>query len=248
VPFGDDSNIHGRIETKGLVDMLHRTSIIAGSPSQFPRFVQAARSLAERQGATAVQAPMVDSVTEAASMTRQRFTSPEWLITIGGIVFVFTLAVSAVFVREIRWLHLAQASLYLTAILLSIRLNRWGYFIGASAAGLWNALAMFASPLFAELIENPARPDLILQVVAWLANLVVVVGSVLGYGRLPIKSRRDIGGLVVAFLGTTALLVAPTAILAPDYLVAFTRARHPHWHGFARDVPGIVFGALATRD
>ncbi|PYP86480.1 MAG: hypothetical protein DMF61_13445 [Blastocatellia bacterium AA13] len=88
---------------------------------------------------------------------------------------------------------------------------------------------MFASPLFAELIENPARPDLILQGVAWLANLVVVVGSVLDYGRLPIKSRRDIGGLVIAFLGATALLVLATAILAPDYLVAFTRARRRHW-------------------
>jgi len=49
-------------------------------------------------------------------MIRQRFTSPESLITIGGIVFIFTLAVSAVFVREILWIRLAQASLYLTAI------------------------------------------------------------------------------------------------------------------------------------
>ena len=162
-------------------------------------------------------------------MSRQRFTAPEWLITVGGMVFVFSLAVSAVFVPEIRWLHVAQASIYLSAIFLSLQPNRWGYFIGASAAGLWNAIAMFASPIFAELIDHPTRPDLILQGLAWVANLAVVVGSILGYRRLPTRSRRDIGRLVLAFLGTTAFLVAATAILAPDYLVAFTRVRHPHW-------------------
>ena len=173
---------------------------------------------------------MVDHVPRVHLMTPQRFTTPEWLITVGGSVFVLSLAIGAVFVPEVRGLHVAQACIYVVAILLTVRRSRWGYFVGASAAALWDALAMFASPLFAELIANPTRPDLILQgVIAWLANLVIVVGSIVGYRRLPMKSRRDIGGLILVFLGTTAFLVAATAILAPDYLVSFTRARHPHW-------------------
>ncbi len=160
---------------------------------------------------------------------RQRFTAPEWLITVGAGVFIFVLAVSAVFVPAIRWLHVAQASMYVAAVLLSSRRSPWGHFVGASAAGLWNVLAMFASPLFVELIDHPTRPDLLLQGFAWLANLAVVVGSAWAYSRLTTKSRRDIGRLAIAFVGATAFLIGATAILAPDYLAALTRALHPHW-------------------
>lgn len=164
-----------------------------------------------------------------APMSPRTFTAPEWLITAGCGVFIFALAVSAVFVPEVRWLHVAQAALYAATVLLSSRRSRWGYFIGVSAAGLWDALAMFASPLFVELIDHPGRPDLILQGLAWLANLAIVVGCVWGYRRLAIKARGDVGRLILAFVGATAFLVGATAILAPDYLDAFTRAAHPHW-------------------
>ena len=160
---------------------------------------------------------------------RLRFAGPEWLVTIGGTFFIFTLAVSAAFLPEIRWLHLLQSSLYVAVIMLTIRRSRWGYFIGASTAGLWDLLALFASPLFAEILDHPGRPDLILQGLASVANLAVVVGSVWGYRKLADKSRQDIGKLILTFVMTTGFLVAATAILAPDYLVAFTRALHPHW-------------------
>jgi hypothetical protein len=162
-------------------------------------------------------------------MTPRPLTTPEWLIAVGGSVFIFALAVSAVFVPEIRWLHVVQALMYVAAVLLSIRRSRWGHFLGASTAGLWNYLATFASPLFAEIIDHPARPDVILQGLAWLANLAVIVGCVWGYVRLTTKSRWDIGGFILTLVGTTAFLVGATAILAPDHLPAFTRARHPHW-------------------
>jgi hypothetical protein len=162
-------------------------------------------------------------------MTPRPLTAPEWLITVGGSVFIFALAVSAVFVPEIRWLHVVQALLYVAAILLSIRRSRWGYFLGASTASLWNALATFASPLFVELADHPLRPDAILQGLAWLANLAVVVGCVWGYVRLTTRSGWDLGRFLLTFVGATAFLVGATALLAPDYLVAFTRATHPHW-------------------
>ena len=139
------------------------------------------------------------------------------------------LVVSAVFVPGIRWLHVVQALMYVAAMVLCIRRSCWGHFIGIATAGVWNLLIAFASPIFADLIDHPAQPDLILQGLAWLANLAVVVGCVWGYVRLTTKSRWDIGRLLLTFVATTALLVGATALLAPDHLVAFTGALHPHW-------------------
>jgi len=163
------------------------------------------------------------------SMRTPRFAGPEWLVMIGGSFFIFALTVSAIFVPEIRWLHLVQSSLYVAAITFSLRRSRWGYFIGASTAGFWDLLVLFASPLCAEILDQPTRPDLVLQGLASVANLAVVIGSVWGYRRLADKCREDIGRLILTFTVTTGLLIAATAILAPDYLVAFTRALHPHW-------------------
>jgi hypothetical protein len=162
-------------------------------------------------------------------MRTPRFAGPEWLVTIGGAFFIFALAVSAIFVPELRWLHLVQSSFYVAAIMLSLLRSRWGYFIGASTAGFWDLLALFASPLFVEIIDHPTRPDSVMQGLASVANLAVVIGSVWGYRKLAHRGRKDIGGFILTFIVTTGLLIAATAILAPDYLVAFTRARHPHW-------------------
>jgi hypothetical protein len=71
------------------------------------------------------------------------FNAPEWLILIGGCVLILMLAVSAFFELDIRWLHFFQAWMYIATIWLGLRGNRWGYFIGVSAAGLW----MYASIL-----------------------------------------------------------------------------------------------------
>jgi hypothetical protein len=151
------------------------------------------------------------------------------LITIGGSFFILALAASAVFVPELRPLHATQAVTYVAAMVLSVRAPRWGYFIGTSLAAFWNLVAMFGSPLFAYLIAEPGRPDLILQALAWLANLAVIVGSIVGYRRLSIKSPRDAGSFAVAFLATTALLVGATALLAPTYVSHLAGILHPHW-------------------
>ena len=66
----------------------------------------------------------------------RRLGTPEILVVIGGCVFIVMLFVSAVFEADIRWLHFFQAWMYVAAIALTLRGNRWGYFIGVSAAGL----------------------------------------------------------------------------------------------------------------
>lgn len=158
----------------------------------------------------------------------RRFAAPEWLIVVGSAFFIFALVVSAVFVPEIRWLHLIQAAMYVVAVFLSIRQQPWGYFIGASAAGFWNIVAMFGSPLFAEMFAQ-LRPDLVLQGLAWIANLAVVVGSAFGYRRLATRSPRDVGWFTLAFLLTNGCLVGATALLAPSYLLHIAGVLHPHW-------------------
>jgi hypothetical protein len=67
---------------------------------------------------------------------RQPFGAPEWLILIGASAFIFVLVLSAWWEADIRWLHFFQAWMYLATISLALRGNRWGYFIGISAAGL----------------------------------------------------------------------------------------------------------------
>ena len=159
----------------------------------------------------------------------KRFGLPEWLITIGGSFFILALGVSAAFIPEIRWLHVVQAALYLAAIVLCLRHSRWGYYLGGSIGGFWSLVALIGSPLFAELIAQPARPDLVLQGLAWLANLAVVIGTILAYRRLPDRTPRDVVGLLLVFFASTAFLVTATAILAPAYLSHLAGVLHPHW-------------------
>lgn len=173
--------------------------------------------------ATSVDREILDTLNAS-----RRFAAPEWLITTGSAFFILALTVSAVFVPELRGLHAAQAAMYLSAIYLSIRQDPWGYFIGASAAGFWDATALFGSPLFVELFSQ-WRSDSVLQGLAWLANLAIVVGSVLGYRRLGVRSRHDMARFAVALVGTTGFLVGATALLAPSYLSHLAWVLHPHW-------------------
>ena len=63
-----------------------------------------------------------------------RLGAPEWLILVGASLFIAVLALSAFWEADIRWLHFFQAWMYVATIALSLRGNRWGYFIGISAA------------------------------------------------------------------------------------------------------------------
>ena len=58
------------------------------------------------------------------------------------------LALSAYWEPDIRWLHFFQAWMYVATIVLVHRRNRWGYFIGFSAAGLWIYANLFATTFF----------------------------------------------------------------------------------------------------
>ena len=72
------------------------------------------------------------------------------------------------------------------------------------------------------------RPDLLIAVPAWFANLLVVVGCLWGYRQAPAKTLGDAGRLFTAFALTTGFLALDMAVFQPHYLGLFARMLHPH--------------------
>jgi hypothetical protein len=168
---------------------------------------------------------------------RRKLRAPEWLIVIGGSVFVLVLGISAYWEADIRWLHFFQAWMYVVTMVLSLRGSRWGYFIGISAAGLWDYSNIFATTFFFNGLQqlsawvhtgHLARPDLFIAVPAWFSNFLVVCGCLWAYSRHREKSLRDIWVFIVIFALTTGFFALDMALFQPRYLGIFTRLLHPH--------------------
>ena len=168
--------------------------------------------------------------------TTRRVGFPEWLILIGAGTFIFVLALSAVWEADIRWLHFFQAWIYIATIALSLRANRWGYFIGISAAGLWDYANVVATTFFFNGIQQLsqwvhtgtlAHPDLLIAVPAWFSNFLVVAGCLWGYFRLPTRTSSDLARFVLSFALTTGFFAADMALFQPRYLALFPRLLHP---------------------
>lgn len=157
--------------------------------------------------------------------------APQWLILVGSTVFILALAISAIWEADIRWLHFFQAWMYIATIALSLRRNRWGFFIGISAAGLWAYAGLFVNGFVASGFRHLLRldrPDQIIAVPAWLANVAVVIGCIWAYALLT-KSPRDVARFVVACAVTTGFFALDMALFQPRYLSIFGRLLHPHW-------------------
>jgi hypothetical protein len=159
------------------------------------------------------------------------------LILVGAGFFILVLGISAVWEADIRWLHFFQAWMYVATIVLAFRGNRWGYFIGISAAGLWDYANLVATTFFFNGLEqlsqwihtgHLARPDLTIAVPAWFSNLLIVIGCLWAYTRLSGKSFSDGGRFVVAFVLTTGFFALAMAVFQPRYLGIFPRLLHPH--------------------
>jgi hypothetical protein len=72
------------------------------------------------------------------------------------------------------------------------------------------------------------RADLLIAVPAWFSNLLVVIGCVWGYFRVPTQSLRDAGRFLVTFALTTGFFALDMALFQPRYLGLFPRMLHPH--------------------
>jgi hypothetical protein len=167
----------------------------------------------------------------------RHFGVPGWLILIGGCLFILVLGISAFWEADIRWLHFFQAWMYIATVALALRGNRWGYFIGLAAAGLWDYTNTFVISFFFDGLHQISlwihsghlqRPDLAIAVAAWFSNLSVVIGCVWGYSRLSSKSLNDAGRFLFAFAVTTSFFALDMALFQPRYLGLFPRMLHPH--------------------
>jgi hypothetical protein len=170
-------------------------------------------------------------------MTRQRFSPAVVLIVTGCGLFILVLSLSAYLEPDIRWLHFFQAWMYLSGVALSVRHSRWGYFIGLSAASVWDYINLFVTTFFRSGLHwlsvsisagQLQRLDQIVAVPGWIGNFLVIVGSIWAYLQLPDKRRSDLGRLALAFVLTTAFFAVAIAICQPRYLPLFRAMLHPH--------------------
>lgn len=168
---------------------------------------------------------------------RHQIGHPEWLILIGGSFFVAVLAVSAYWEKDIRWLHFFQGWTYIATMALSVAGSRWGHFIGVSAAAFWDYTNIFSTTFFVNGLEqlsiwvrtrHLARPDILIAVPAWLANLLVIAGCLWSYSRLREKPRSDIARFLGTMVLTTGFFALDIALFQPRYLGIFPRLLHPH--------------------
>lgn len=172
--------------------------------------------------------------------------APDWLVLGGAGGFIAVLAVSAWWEADIRWLHFFQSAMYVFAIALVLRKNRWGYLVGIAAAGFWNYANVFGTSFFYNGLQQisgwfrtgHARADLLIAVPAWFSNLLVVIGGCWGYARLARKSAGDPVRFLVALVLTTGYFAADMAVFQPRYLGIFPRLLHPQVADLTRFLTG----------
>ena len=169
---------------------------------------------------------------------------PEILILAGCSIFIFILWLSAYFEADIRWLHFFQAWMYLATIVLALRRNRWGYFIGLSAAGLWDYINLFVTTFFRNGLHwlhasitggHLQQVDQIIAVPAWAGcvALSLLVGTAAAPRRVffPAPSQRVCSGLHALQLRhglTTVHLVRVVRTRGPLHALVelFTVSKH----------------------
>jgi hypothetical protein len=169
----------------------------------------------------------------------RRNALPQWTITIGASVFVIVLFLAAYWDPTIRWLHFFQAWMYVAAIALSWRGNKWGYFIGISAALFWNYITLFVNTFLKSGLQQFSillhrghipKPDQFIAVPGWLGNALLILGCLLAYSRVSRKQGSDVLRFLVSFAGATAFFALAMAVSQPRYLPLFRMALHPHLH------------------
>jgi len=116
--------------------------------------------------------------------------------------------------------------------------NRWGYFIGIAAAGLWDFGGLFVNNFVMSGLRwlmqwihsgQLKHLDQIIAIPAFAGNFLVVVGCLWGYARLPQKSVLDSARFLAAFVLSTGFFAVAMALFQPRYLALFRGLLHPHW-------------------
>jgi hypothetical protein len=143
-------------------------------------------------------------------------------IPIGAGLFILALTLSAVFVPQLRRLHLLQSLIYVAVVLLTRRNSVWGFGAGATVAAFWNCLNLFVTHLiqagarqFWSLVHTGyvRRPDTLMVLVGGVAHILFIIGCLAGFLQLRPRAKHwgqfFAGGLLA--LAYLALIVVTTA-------------------------------------
>ena len=151
------------------------------------------------------------------------------MIAIGSAMFVFGLAVSAAFAPEWRVLHLLQAFIYVSVVVLTRRKNPAGFGAGLAVAVFWNTLLLTTAPhdILQELrtlvlTGRPQRPDLLLSLFAGCGHLLIILACVFGFGRIRPTARQWVTLGIGSVVALTYLL-AIVFIVGPPQAVALMK-------------------------
>jgi hypothetical protein len=127
-------------------------------------------------------------------------------IAIGVAFFLFALAVSALFVPQLRALHMLQAMIYVAVLVLTRRNSPWGFGIGVIVPTAWNCLNLFITHLFQAgarefwsllhtgqfwfLVRtgHVSRPETIMVTVGVLAHFLLIIACIAGF--IELRPRR----------------------------------------------------------
>jgi hypothetical protein len=143
-------------------------------------------------------------------------------ILVGVGLFILALTLSAVFVPQLRLLHLFQALIYVVVIILTRQNSAWGFGVGTIIAVAWNTLNLFVTHLFQagagqfwSLLHtgHVSRPDTLMVMVGGVGHFVLITACMTGFlqQRPSVKHWGQFFGggiLALAYLG---LIVATTA-------------------------------------
>jgi hypothetical protein len=144
-------------------------------------------------------------------------------IFIGVSLFLLALTVSAVFIPQLRLLHLFQALIYVAVLVLTRRNSPWGFGVGVIIATAWNCLNLFVTHLFQagagqfwSLLHtgHVSRPDTLMVMVGGVGHFLLIRACMAGFLQLRpgIKQWGQFfaGGLLaLAYFGLIIATLAP---------------------------------------
>jgi len=143
-------------------------------------------------------------------------------IAIGVGLFILALVFSAVFVPQLRLLHLFQALIYVAVIVLTRRNSPWGFGVGVIIPAAWNCLNLFVTHLFQagagefwSLLStgHVSRPDTLMVMIGGVAHFVLIITCMAGFLQLRPRMKQwgqFFGGGLLA-LAYFALIIVTTA-------------------------------------
>jgi hypothetical protein len=143
-------------------------------------------------------------------------------IALGVGLFLLALLLSAVFVPQLRVLHLFQALIYVAVIVLTRRNSPWGFGVGVIIPTAWNCLNLFVTHLFQagagqfwSLVRtgHVSRPETLMVMVGGVAHFLLIIACMAGFillrPRLKQWGQFFAGGFLA--LAYFALIIVTTA-------------------------------------